>query len=128
MTLQVLAGPVIHEGESLSDPLDCTAGAIVRLTMPHDWTPANLTFQISTDGVGFNDLVTFDGKPVTIAVVAGSAVVVAPLSDYLKAVAHLKVRSGTRDHPVKQAERREFAIAIEVDDESAPAGDPASRR
>jgi hypothetical protein len=49
-----------------------------------------------------------------IPVVAGTAVVVAPLSDYLKAVAFLKVRSGSRAYPVTQSAQRDFAVAIEV--------------
>jgi hypothetical protein len=114
MLLQVLNGPFIEQGESLSDALDCTAGSIVRLTMPGAWTPANLTFQISSDGAMYNDLVDFQGEEVTMPVVAGSAVVVAPLSDYLKAVAFLKVRSGTRGFPIEQEDLREFAVAIEV--------------
>ncbi len=114
MALQVLNGPFIQPGESLSDALDCTSGDIVRLTMPGNWTPANITFQISTDGAMFNDLVGFDGNAVMIPVVAGSAVVVAPLSDYLKAVAFLKIRSGSRNHPVLQAELREFAVAVDT--------------
>jgi hypothetical protein len=114
MPLQVLNGPFIEKGASLSDALDCAAGNILRLTMPGAWTPANLTFQISTDGAMYNDLVDFQGEEVTMPVVAGSAVVVAPLADYLKAVAFLKVRSGSRDFPVEQAELREFAVAIEV--------------
>jgi hypothetical protein len=58
MALQVLNGPVIEAGESLSDALDCTSGSIIRLTMPAQWSPqAVLTFSISSDGNGFNDLV-----------------------------------------------------------------------
>jgi hypothetical protein len=112
MPLQVLNGPVIAAGESLSDGLDCTAGEIIRLTMPSSWTGANLTFQISSDGNGYNDLVGMDGREIVIPVVAGSAVVVA--SHDLRAVAFLKVRSGTRQHPVVQPEVRQFAVAIEV--------------
>lgn len=112
--LTVLNGPVIEAGESLSVGLDCTAGNIVRLTMPPVWDGANLSFQISSDGNGYNDLFTIDGKEIVIPVVPGTAVVVAPLSDYLKAVAFLKVRSGSRAYPVIQSAHRDFAVAIEV--------------
>ena len=124
MPLTILNGPTIAQGESLSDGLDCTAGAIVRLTMPANWTPANLTFQISSDGALYNDLVDFNGNEVTLPVVPGSAVVVAPLADFLKAVAFLKVRSGTRKHPVVQQQDATFAIAIETD---APVSRAAGR-
>jgi hypothetical protein len=94
--------------------LDCTGGNIIRLTMSENWTPANLTFQISTDGALYNDLFRPDGEEVTMVVVPGSAVVLAHIADYLKAVAYLKLRSGTRNFPVEQAERRQFAVAVEV--------------
>jgi hypothetical protein len=113
MTLEVLNGPIIQAGESLSDALDCTGGTIVRITMPGQWTPANLTFQISSDGELFNDLVDRQGDDIMVVVVPGSALVVAQFGDFLKAVAFLKVRSGTRSNPVVQQELREFAIAIE---------------
>lgn len=114
MPLTVLNGPIIATGQSLSAGLDCTAGQIVRLTMPAAWTGANLSFQISSDGNGYNDLFTIDGHEVVIPVIPGAAVVVAPLADFLKAVAFLKVRSGTRNFPVIQPAQRDFAVAIEV--------------
>jgi hypothetical protein len=113
MPLTVLNGPFIQAGESLSDALDCTGGQIVRITMPGQWTPANLTFQISSDGALFNDLVDTKGKDISISVIAGSAVILAQYGDFLKAIAFLKVRSGSRDFPVVQQELREFAIAVE---------------
>ena len=60
--IMFLDGPVIQAGESLSEALDCSIGFPVRLTMPQapdGWTPANLTFQISTDGNWFNDALGF---------------------------------------------------------------------
>jgi hypothetical protein len=114
MALQVLNGPFIQAGESLSDGLDCRAGSIVRLTMPGNWTPANITFQISSDGAMYNDLVDMNANEIMVPIRAGSALVVAPLSDYLKAVAFIKIRSGSSAHPVVQEELREFAIAVEV--------------
>lgn len=112
MALIVLNGPIIAAGQSLSDGLDCTDGDIVRITMPSTWTGANLTFQISSDGAGYNDLYRADGTEVVIPVVPGTAVVVAGLGDILKAFAWLKVRSGTRQFPVVQAAQRDFAVAI----------------
>jgi hypothetical protein len=113
MPLTVLNGPFIQKGESLSDALDCTGGVITRITMPGAWTPANLTFQISSDGALFNNLVDRKGEEIQIVVVPGSAVVLSQYGEYLKAVAFLKVRSGTGEHPVVQQDVREFAIAIE---------------
>jgi hypothetical protein len=114
VTLQIINGPIIQAGESLSEGIDCTGGNIVRLTMPAGWDNANITFQISSDGNGYNDLYNTDGEEVTLSVVTGSAVVLGQFGDYLKAIAFLKIRSGTRSHPVEQKAQRDFAIAIEV--------------
>jgi hypothetical protein len=114
MTLQVLNGPIIAAGESLSDGVDCSAGSIVRFTMPAGWTSANLTFQISSDGNGYNDLVNINGTPLSLPVVPGSAVVLGQFQEYLRAIAFIKFRSGTKEHPIVQSVQRDFAIAIEV--------------
>jgi hypothetical protein len=122
MTLQVLNGPFIQAGESLSDAVDCSAGELVRLTMPGAWTDAApLTFQISTDGVFYNDLFTLDGHELTLPVVVpGAAVLVS--HDVGRAVAFIKFRSGTRAAPVAQDMLREFAVAINVSDVAGGAG------
>jgi hypothetical protein len=122
MTLQVLNGPFIQAGESLSDAVDCSPGELVRLTMPGAWTDAApLTFQISTDGVFYNDLFTLDGHELTLPVVVpGAAVLVS--HDVGRAVAFIKFRSGTRAAPVAQDMLREFAVAIDVSDVAGGAG------
>ena len=112
MALTILNGPVIAAGESLSDGINCTAGQIARFTMPAGWTNANITFAISSDGNGYNDLFDADGKEITMTVVAGSAVVVAQFEQFFRAIAFIKIRSGTRAYPVVQQERREFSIAL----------------
>src|SRR4249919_2002135 len=102
MTLQILNGPIIAAGESLSDSIDCSAGELVRLTMPGAWTgTAPLTFQISTDGVFYNDLFTLDGHEITLPVVVPGAAVIVP-TDVGRAIAFIKFRSGTRAAPVVQ--------------------------
>ena len=110
--LEVLNGPVIEAGECLSDAVDCSAGQLVRITMPADWSDgAALTFQISTDGEFFNDLFGIDGYEVTInEVVAGSAVLIP--ESVGRAIAFIRFRSGTRGDEVPQEKRREFAVAI----------------
>jgi hypothetical protein len=110
MPLTIVDGPIIPQGESLS-PLgvDCSAGKIVRITAPFDWTPANLTFQISSDGGGYNDLY-YKGREVVVKIGAQWALVVTP--EFFEAVAFVKFRSGTAKYPVPQAASRQFAIAV----------------
>lgn len=114
MPIALLDGPIIQAGESLSEPLDCSVGFPVRITMPQPtdgWNPANLTFQISTDGSWFNDLYTFEGQEVMIPMIAGAAVIIP--ADYFKAAVFLKIRSGRADAPVVQDGPRTFAIAVQ---------------
>ena len=126
MALTILPGPVIQAGASLSDPLDCSAGIITRLHMPAIWTPANLTFQVSSDGTNFANLYSFDGIETMIPVVPGSAIVIAVGSSSasassvssrieppdLRGVSWLKVRSGPAAWPVVQTAQRQFMITL----------------
>jgi len=116
MAIQVLNGPNISAGESLSDALDCSAGRIIKITMPKLWTFADITFQTSSDGVGFNDIMKPDGREVMCTVFEGTAIIGMEL-----VTGFLKIRSGTRDAPVAQEAIRTFAIAIDTG-ASAPAG------
>lgn len=109
--LQVLNGPFIQAGESLSDAVDCSAGQLVRITMPTEWTDAPLTFQFSTDGVFFNDMFGLDGYEVTVKhVVEGSGVIIP--GDIGRAIVHIKFRSGTRGNPIPQEADRAFAVTV----------------
>jgi hypothetical protein len=111
MTLQVLSGPTIKAGESLSDAADCTAGEVLWIAMPAAWTPAPLTFQFSPDGEFWHDV--FDGDAFELqikTVVPGAGVIVGFAA--ARAMSHVKFRSGTRLAPVVQAADRVFAITL----------------
>ena len=118
--LKMLEGPFIGEGESLSSPIDCSGGQLVRITMPENWTEAPLTFEFSTDGTYFNDMFDLKGFAVTVEIVVPGSGVIIP-SDVGRAIAWIKFRSGTRGNPIEQREGRLFAVAIEVADEAPPA-------
>jgi hypothetical protein len=118
MALSVVNGPIIAPGESLSEGVDCSGGNAVRITMPTKWNGGNLTFAISTDGGGYNDLFDVDGKEITLKVTPGAAVRIdRTWGNFWN---FIKFRSGTRSHPVIQEEQRDFAITLS--DASAPAG------
>lgn len=110
MPLTVLNGPTIGAGQSLSDVLDCTSGQLVRLTMPARWSDAVVTFQLSTDGIGFNDLYDSDGREIAIPVIGGAAYLVPAY--FAGAIAFIKFRSGSTSRPITQAEQRTFAVAV----------------
>jgi hypothetical protein len=118
MALSVVDGPTIPLGESLSDGVDCTGGTIVRITVPQEFTDANLTFQVSSNGDLYNDLYDSEGNEVTLVVQPDSTVVV-PAS-WARTIGFIKIRSGTRKNPVKQTKDEvKFAIAVETRDDAA---------
>ena len=122
MGLQIVDGPVIAANESLSDGADCSAGSIVRITVPQEYTKANMTFQVSTDGNFYNDLYDVHGEEITVAAQPDSAIVVH--ERWTKSINFIKFRSGTRAHPVKQNVECRFAIAIEEHAAEEPADAP----
>jgi hypothetical protein len=112
MPLQIIDGPTIAAGESLSDGIDCSAGEIVRITVPQEFTDANLTFQVSTDGNLYNDLFNDEGEEITITAQPDSGIVIS--GRWVRSIAFIKLRSGSRDHPVEQREACKFAIAVDT--------------
>lgn len=112
MPLAIIDGPTIAAGESLSDGVDCSAGEIVRITVPQEYTPANLTFQVSSDGNFYNDLFDAEGDVITIAAKPNSGIVIG--ARWVRSIGFIKLRSGSRDHPVDQHVDCKFAIAIET--------------
>lgn len=111
MSAPFISGPTIPAGQSLSDVLDCSAAPPVRIRMPADWTSANLSFQVSHDGVNFTDLFDNAGKEVMVSVAPGTS---ARLSgNWVSAPVFLRFRSGPRDSPVKQQQARVFGVALQ---------------
>jgi hypothetical protein len=112
MPITVINGPIIAAGESLSAGVDLTAGTLVRITTPAVWDgPANLTFQVSSDGAFFNDAYDVLGREITIPCGPARGIIIRDIEAVLSA-SHLKIRSGSAAHPVPQAAQREFAVAI----------------
>jgi hypothetical protein len=114
MSLEILDGPTIAQGESLSDGIDCSGGDIVRITVPQEYTKANMTFQVSSDGNLYNDLHDPAGNEITIVAKPDSSIVIA--ERWGRVFGFIKLRSGTRSHPVEQAVDCRFGIAIQVPD------------
>src|SRR5262245_23635350 len=110
MPTTVITG-TIPAGQSLSGSIDASAGNPVFVVGPVDWTPANLSFQLSADGIVFGDWFTWDGKELIKPFRAGTAWIV--LTDVLgtKGI-HLKLRSGSRDYPIIQEADRVFQFVI----------------
>ncbi len=108
--LVILDGPIIRAGESLSEPMDCSVGLPVRITMPQEWTSARLTFSFSSDGDTYQDVFTFDGQELQINVMANTCIPVP--EQYGRMLGFMKIRSGPRDKPVPQEAERHFRMAL----------------
>ena len=99
----------IAAGESLSTTLDLTSGALSLLISPPQWTPANISLQVSDDNVTFSDLYE-DGVEVLRPMGPARASIV-PLS-LTQAACYLKIRSGPAANPVPQEADRVFYCVI----------------
>jgi hypothetical protein len=118
MPLVIVDGPTIQAGQSLSDGVDCSAGQIVRITVPQEYTNANLTFQVSSDGNLYNDLFSSDGIEATVAAKKSTGIAVE--ARWTRSIAFIKFRSGSRSHPVNQQVTCRFGIAVETEAPAVP--------
>lgn len=104
----------IAAGASLSNVLTpAPAGAnMVRIIMPQQWTAANLTFQVSTDGVTFYDLFDHNGAEIAVTVQAGVAIAVMQATAWSPMFNSIIFRSGSRTHPIAQNAARTFTVSF----------------
>jgi hypothetical protein len=101
----------IAAGEALSSAADLSTGDVVMLLMPVDWSPANVSFQISEDNVTYRDLYDASGVEVLRPVGANRALNVDP--GYTSGSLWVKVRSGSHVNPVNQAASRDIVLVIQ---------------
>ena len=121
MAISIIAGPVINANQSLSNAVNVTSGGIFRLIMPPAWDKADITLQLSYDGVGFYNAYDKSGNEIVVPCIAGSIVA---LDDYSKYVHSLKIRSGTFRTPVAQTQSRSFTLVL--DTKAVPAAEAPS--
>lgn len=126
MALMIVDGPTIAAGESLSDGADCSAGQIVRITVPQEFTLSNLTFQVSSDGNFYNDLFDSRGNEITCVARPSTGIIIA--EHWARSIAFIKFRSGSREHPVKQKQDCKFAIAVEAEQAAEVASAPQRKQ
>jgi hypothetical protein len=101
----------IPAGESLSQGVDCSEGYFARIQMPSLWTPANLSFQISDDGVTYWDLVDKTGAEAMLPVRVGSAMMIR-IEPWSSAIGWWKFRSGSCLRAVTQEAARTFKVTL----------------
>ena len=81
------------------------------LLTPLDWTPANISFQVSEDNTTFRDLFDSDGHEIIKAMGPNRAINVDP--SFTSGALYVKLMSGPRQNPVVQAADRVFTIVIQ---------------
>ena len=79
--------------------------------MPLQWTPANLSFQISHDGVTYHNLLDLAGTEALLPVVPGSARMI-NIEPWSSGIGWWKFRSGPLAGPVIQAANRTFVVTL----------------
>jgi len=102
---------IILAGQSLSAGVDCTEGYLARIQMPLQWTPANLSFQISHDGVTYHNLLDLSGREALLAVIPGSARMI-NIEPWSSGIGWWKFRSGPLAGPVVQTADRTFIVTL----------------
>jgi hypothetical protein len=80
------------------------------IIMSPDWTPANMTFQVSNDNVYFVDLYDSAGNEILRPVGADRAIMVD--TSLTQATLYAKVRSGPAINPVPQNATRDITLIL----------------
>lgn len=102
----------ITSGQSVSNVVDLGSKTLLAIITPSDWTAANLTFQVSTDGITYSNMHDNAGVESTVTAAASRYIVVDPAN--WVGVKYIKVRSGTSGTPVNQAADRIIKLVSKV--------------
>lgn len=95
---------------AISDAIDLKGLVLVGISMPADWTAANLTFQAAgPDGTYWN---LYDAAGTEVSVTAAEDRFIAINPAAWEGVNRLKVRSGTSGTPVNQAAARTINLIV----------------
>lgn len=98
-------------GGSLSAAVTLQRRPILAIIVPAGWDDADLTFQVSQDGITYYELVTEAGAAVQLDVVAGKMHRTTNL-DQWAGYQYMKVRSGTFGTPVTQSAARTITLTV----------------
>jgi hypothetical protein len=108
--VKAIAAQILN-GQSLSSAASIGHGDFVGIDMPAVWTPADLTFQGSFDGVNFQDVYNADGTVFTVKAAAARFI---NLPSRFAATPWIKIRSGTAIAPVNQVEAPSVTLTLIV--------------
>lgn len=104
----------IGVGQPLSNVVDLGGRFLVGIIMPPAWTTAHVSALVSLDSTNFYDLFSFQAgvstSPNEFSFNVKPNAIVAVNPDAMLMARYIRLRSGTRDAPVAQAEARAFGI------------------
>ena len=100
----------IEAGQSLSAPVDASAAGVVQINTPDAWDDANITFQVSPDGLAYDDLYLPNGQELMLPCEPNRAIGVN--AEEWPAINFLKIRSGPAAAPVAQSAQRVFGVVV----------------
>jgi hypothetical protein len=99
-----LNAATIASGQSLSGPVSLGALTLVGISMPASWSAAGLTFQVSPDGVNWQELYDGAGNEITLTAAASQFIIPLAIPSYFwRGINMVQVRSGTAGDPVVQS-------------------------
>lgn len=100
----------IAPSESLSNPVKLGERKHVGLIMPAAWDAADITFQVSYDGVNYGNLYDKSGAEVSTKAAASQAIQIGDFD--LAPWVYIKIRSGTAALPVVQTAARTIQVVM----------------
>ena len=110
MPLTVLK-PTITAGQSLSSSVNLVDGLAEFIVIPANWTMANISWQFSADGTVWGDVCTVSGMELLTPADPGCSILF-PSDMQLSKNTYMKIRSGSKNHPVPQQSDVELQIAV----------------
>jgi hypothetical protein len=110
----IIATITIDANDVLSTILDASGCEIVRIMMPDEWTPANLSFRVSQTAASgdFRDLYSSRGNEVLIPCVARACFGLGQEGRGITQSSFLRFRSGPSGGPIQQAALRLFTVVM----------------
>jgi len=107
----IAASGSLSGGANLNGRDNAPAGLrVCGIVMPAAWTAASMTFEVSMDGVTYQDLYDADGNEMTFTVAAATTLTLDPA--IFAAMPYVKVRSGVSATPVNQAAERTVGLVL----------------
>lgn len=106
--MPLLSGPTIKAGESLSNGMDLSSNQPFLVITPFQWTSANLSFEVSTDGTTYR-VMYYQGGLWQLACPPNVTIMLNVATFWPRGI-HIKFRSGTPANPVNQQADRMFQV------------------